>query len=648
MPHQKHLSKAQRQQSYQCRFSRAFAWIIALATLFLSAFAIAEPASAACRAKILSSEVSKADPQDPAQSDDQWQPVELSDYQWTTRWPLYSGGAWYRLRWQADCDDDNSDDQTLAIAVKYLNSAGAIYLNDALLFRDESLVEPLSQSQALPRFLAVPKALIRQDNYLDIYVVSIYQKFQPGLGKVIIAPYDEANQIYEQWRLQNFTLPWSNIIMSLATGLPWLFVWLCNRRVTVFGWYAASSLSWVLLASMMYTTSLYFLPNTLALVRAVNMLLPMVAVFFYTFLYRFCERRFPVWERLQFIAAGMSSLAFLLIPEEWIVTFSLILLLSLLVITLGNFVFFIIHTWRNPRHEYIITAISLIGFIVVFFHDIYIGINLRETDHIWFSYATIGSVLAMSFIFSVYSRRIFRQLRDYNTRLEQEIVIAKASLRQQMLEQENVRLENTLLQERLRVSHELHDGIGSSIIRSIAEIERQKDSVPNHVFLALLKLLRDDLRQVIDNAFGESSVTPETPVIWMAPSRQRFNTLFDALDISASWSIPSSWQTRPQPVLCLTLSRILEECLTNIIKHSRASLVQVTVRQNQSALFLSITDNGVGFDVGAVKRSGLSVGLSSIQRRCARQNGHVWIYSRPGKTRLALKFNLADNKDNTD
>jgi hypothetical protein len=74
----------------------------------------------------------------------------------------------------------------------------------------------------------------------------------------------------------------------------------------------------------------------------------------------------------------------------------------------------------------------------------------------------------------------------------------------------------------------------------------------------------------------------------------------------------------------------IEEALTNVIKHSQARHVRLSLRQPQAQeLLLEIEDDGVGFDVQAVEASGLGVGMRSMAVRIARVGGLLEIDRRP-------------------
>jgi signal transduction histidine kinase len=77
----------------------------------------------------------------------------------------------------------------------------------------------------------------------------------------------------------------------------------------------------------------------------------------------------------------------------------------------------------------------------------------------------------------------------------------------------------------------------------------------------------------------------------------------------------------------LTIYRIVQEQITNIIKHANAKEVVIEIYQEKGALILAIKDDGVGFDVLS-KRNG--VGLQNISSRAELLDGEVIINSSPG------------------
>jgi signal transduction histidine kinase len=104
-----------------------------------------------------------------------------------------------------------------------------------------------------------------------------------------------------------------------------------------------------------------------------------------------------------------------------------------------------------------------------------------------------------------------------------------------------------------------------------------------------------------------------------------------------------------------SLFRILQESLTNVIRHANASKVTIELRQENDRLTMRVTDNGIGIYPG--DRRNNSFGLVGVEERVHALNGEFFISSAPGKgTTLTIhiplepldkaitRFNLVDSE----
>jgi len=88
--------------------------------------------------------------------------------------------------------------------------------------------------------------------------------------------------------------------------------------------------------------------------------------------------------------------------------------------------------------------------------------------------------------------------------------------------------------------------------------------------------------------------------------------------------------------LKINLYRIIQEQLNNILRYAEASAVTIRIHNTNDSVFLSVSDNGKGFDT-STRSSG--VGITNINSRAGLFNGKVEIDSSPGKgCRLNVKL----------
>src|SRR5262249_21174287 len=102
--------------------------------------------------------------------------------------------------------------------------------------------------------------------------------------------------------------------------------------------------------------------------------------------------------------------------------------------------------------------------------------------------------------------------------------------------------------------------------------------------------------------------------------------------------------------LATTCFRIVQEAVTNVVRHARATRVTVTLDSENGTVHLVVRDDGVGFDVGAARRRALggeSLGLLGLEERVELAGGRVAIESAPGRgtaVRVSLPLGRAGNE----
>lgn len=576
-----------------------------------------------------------------------WQAVTLPD-QWRTRWPSHTGAVWYRIDWQRGCVDAPA-----ALGIDGASMAAEVYVNDALLWRDASLVEPLSRSWNMPRWWLLPESALQAGaNTVWVRVVG-HAALTPGLGPLRLGPAAavQAHHASNTWRQRTvFAIALGS---SAAVGGLFFVVWLLRRQEQAYGWFALMSLAWALyLATVLATSPWPFAGDgaTLALSRANVALFALYALGFAQFTFRFGDQRFPRLER------GLQVLAALAGVAVWVVSGSAVqpvlssVWLAAVALVFAVCVQFQWHAWRprsgGRRPSHLLLALCWLMFLIVGVHDLVVILRQWSAHETWAAVTSPVGVLLMALLVGARLASGMRRVERFNDELAAGVASARAELTEALAREHAQALRHTRLQERLRIAHDLHDGLGGSLVRGMALIEQSPEPLPSARVLSLLKLMRDDLRQVIDHGSSMGASVPETPVQWLAPLRHRFTDILDALGVACRWQIEPVWRdgVRPSALQCLALTRVVEEALANVIKHSGARSVSVACTQPEPLrLRLRIADDGVGFDVAAVQQAGLSVGMRSMAARAARLGGRLSVESGSGGTVVHVELALSAN-----
>ena len=185
-------------------------------------------------------------------------------------------------------------------------------------------------------------------------------------------------------------------------------------------------------------------------------------------------------------------------------------------------------------------------------------------------------------------------------------------------------------QERRRLARELHDETGqalTSILLGLRTIEEAKGEVELDAALTEVRdLVRATLQDVRQLAV---ELRPKAlDDFGLVAALERLTSSFGeqtGISMEFQSSLPAG---RLSPEVETALYRIVQEALTNIVKHSRAGRVSIVVGRKDGAVSVVVEDDGVGFDPARTREEGL--GLIGMRERVALLGGRLTIESRPG------------------
>jgi signal transduction histidine kinase len=173
----------------------------------------------------------------------------------------------------------------------------------------------------------------------------------------------------------------------------------------------------------------------------------------------------------------------------------------------------------------------------------------------------------------------------------------------------DIEQREAIAQERQRMMQDMHDGLGSSLRTALLSVEKGHPS--DGAVAEVLQGCIDDLKLAID------SMEPVQAdlLLLLATWRFRLDPRLDETGITLLWEVADvpalDWL---DPKSALHILRILQEALTNIIKHANATEIRVATAAEGDHVRVTITDNGRGFAVQrALHRGGK--GLSNQMRR---------------------------------
>jgi signal transduction histidine kinase len=198
-------------------------------------------------------------------------------------------------------------------------------------------------------------------------------------------------------------------------------------------------------------------------------------------------------------------------------------------------------------------------------------------------------------------------------------------------------------EERRHIARELHDEIGQALTAikvelAIAESAMQKVSGPGSVLQSARSITDSALHQVRDLSYLlHPAALDEFGLVSAVDAHvKRFAT---RSAIAAEFT-HDEMDGRLAPEIEAGAYRIIQEALTNVVKHARASECRVHIARDANRVRIIIEDNGIGFDPSTIRsgdRRGL--GLIGMRERASHLLGTIHIDSARGQgTRIVVEL----------
>ena len=241
-------------------------------------------------------------------------------------------------------------------------------------------------------------------------------------------------------------------------------------------------------------------------------------------------------------------------------------------------------------------------------------------------------------------RRLEGFVEDVSDRRRTETELSLANLRLTEEHEKRKVLSGQLIEmletERKRIAGDLHDHVGQLATTLKMDIE---------MITAKISPYDIAIRSRLDAAKGKAiAVIREVKAICMAirPSIlddlglvSSLKGLLDGLREIAGIEVHFFVRDIPQrfsPEKEIAVYRIVQEALSNVLKHSGATDVFINLLRRDNAILLSIEDNGQGFDPNApaTPANSTSLGLNIIRERVLQTGGQIFVDSAPGEGAL--------------
>lgn len=259
-----------------------------------------------------------------------------------------------------------------------------------------------------------------------------------------------------------------------------------------------------------------------------------------------------------------------------------------------------------------IGAAAVLVSMIKYVYLIYYKFNLSNVSQMAFFLMVNVSILVIAG-FAQYNR----EERERKDILYKELLDAHKKLKQYTDEINRL----TVVEERNRIARDIHDTLGHNMTALIMQLQMAehflKEDVPKaeELLLGAVKTARESLaeiRGVVETLRGaDDTLTPEESIWKLVDEFSKKTGAVIALDIGGKAAIRN-------PAANAALYRILQEAMTNAVRHGKATKISVKVSYSDDSVSFCVEDNGIGAE--DVKEG---YGLKGIRERVEAFGGKV-------------------------
>lgn len=236
---------------------------------------------------------------------------------------------------------------------------------------------------------------------------------------------------------------------------------------------------------------------------------------------------------------------------------------------------------------------------------------------------------------------------QYNKHRHGLIIIVDITEKEMLENKISKAIIQALENEHYEIGAELHDNVCQTLVASqmnigiLKPIEGSKEVLHKKNAIDYINLALKDLQNIshrIAPAYLENRSLEES-----------FNNLIKTFNVDDTLEINVEADEWVKPLklsknMHLNLYRVLQEQIRNILKHAKASRVDIVLQYENSILLMKVKDNGIGFDIDAQKKG---IGFMNMKRRVELLSGKFEVKTSPGNgCQISIKVPVSVNVNN--
>lgn len=514
-----------------------------------------------------------------------------------------------------------------------------VYVNGAPIGASAPMAPPYAFFRT-PLYFEFSPALLRPGrNTVEVHTVSV--RYASYMEPFYVGPAASIEPAYAYAQFLHITLVRAIIVALLLIFLLTIGLFWVRPAETGYAWFSAATFCWAAYNWLMLEPRILIPPNGLWFT------LPPVALGWFSICSAMFINRMPgsggPQPRVErgFLAFGVIGSLVLIVqrlgshelsPLQSYVWLPVIMLINAYIVWR-----LVLAVRRNPTFEVKLWLLAAVLTLVVGLRDWLADEDVLPQGSVHYLSYTVSLVLVV-FGLTLLSRvtRALTESETLNRELEDRVAAKGRELAQNYARLQSLERERAISAERERMTTDMHDGIGGQLVHALAVIEDNADFQPLE---PILRGALDDLRLIIDS----SDPVEGNLLAVLSNFRARNERRVQQGGLRFQWQVtdlPPLPDFGPHKIL--QVLRILQEALTNVLKHAGASEVTVQTAvgndaPGHEAILVDVIDNGRGYARGAANGRG----LGNMRRRAQQIGGSIELSSSANGSRVRLILPLA-------
>jgi signal transduction histidine kinase len=546
----------------------------------------------------------------------EWQAVSLP-FTWS------EGTAWHRIEFDVP---GTLLERPWAVYLPYLYGGGRLVLNGFPLAAIEEPSAELVVRWERPHLVPIPAAILRQGKnqlFIRVTATSISRGRMPLLE---IGPQVQLLGAYERRLFLVRTMSQFTVAACGIVGMLGLFIWWRRREEALYGLFGAAALLWgirtmtlvieVMPAADWLSWRTIYHGATGGFVIVMLLFAMQLAGIRHGRL-RWALLAYWLLGPIGYLASGGNEF---LIGTVWA---GGLLPLGVAVLVIGVYA-----AWRQRTVALAMLSLALVLAVIAGFHDYLIATRSPLMLAIWPQAAAhrmfllhFGADLLLLVMGGILSARLIATLHGIerlNLTLEARVAAREAALAENFARLQSLQMQQAAAEERQKIMRDLHDGLGSQLFITLSRAE--SGPMDQRQIVEALRECIADMRLTLE-AMGPQ--VGDFLAAW-GNFRRRWKRALDLLGLDSTWELETTEEfVDIPPHTFIQLLRIVQEALTNVVKHAHASKVVVRLRADAHDIAIAVSDDGQGLGKSNAATTGR--GLTNMRTRARRVGARVAI-----------------------